>query len=245
MQSKSSKKLSAQKISDLLVQYQPQIYEIRDIIFRSLIAFAIGFAAGLIFNRQIIIKLVSFFDLKSVNVVLTSPYQLFNLAFGLAIIIGIICFAPVFIYQLLRYLRPALKESEYSLFKNLIPVSIFLFVFGCFFGAKIEQFVVSIYSQTSSDFSLGNYWDIENFLGQIITMSFTMGLVFQLPIVMTILMRLKLVTKKMISNQRRYVYVALTLFGVILPPTDVFSLLLIIAPLFLLFEGTLAVNKNW
>lgn len=244
MQSKSSKKLSAERISDLFDQYRPQIHEIRGIIIRSLFAFVFGFVGGLVFNRQIILKLVSFFDLKTVNIVLTSPYQLFNLAFGLALIIGIITFTPVFIFQLLHYLRPALKHSEYVLIKNLIPLSIFLFLFGCFFGAKIEQFVVSLYSQTSTDFSLGNYWDIEKFLSQIITMSFTMGLVFQLPIILTILMRLKFISKKFISSQRRYFYLALTIFGVILPPTDVLSLIMIISPLFLLFEGTLLLNHN-
>ena len=236
------KKLS--KINSLLKEYEPQLFEIRKILFRSLLSFLIGGFFGLLFNRKIIVALMSLFDLEKVNVVLTSPYQFINLAVSIAIISGIITTIPVFVFYLLKFIRPALKEDEYTLVKKLIPVSIFLFLFGCFFGAKIEQYVISLYSQTTVDYSLSNFWDVEAFLSQFIIMSFTMGLVFQLPIILTILIKIKVLSIKILSSQRRYVYSALTLFAVILPPTDILSLIMIITPLFLLFEGTLLLNRT-
>jgi len=233
------------KINSLLTEYQPQLLEIRRILFRSLISFAIGAAIGLIFNKKIILALMSLFDLKKVNVVLTSPYQFINLAVGLAIILGITTTIPVFVFYFLKYIKPALKKEEYLLIKKLIPVSIFLFLFGCLFGAKIEQYVVSLYSQTTIDYSLSNYWDIEKFLSQVVTMSFTMGLIFQLPIILTILIRIKILSVSTLASQRRYFYAALTLFAVILPPTDILSLVMITIPLFVLFEGTIIFNRNF
>jgi len=188
---------------------------------------------------------MSLFDLKKVNVVLTSPYQFINLAVGLAIILGITTTIPVFVFYFLKYIKPALKKEEYLLIKKLIPVSIFLFLFGCLFGAKIEQYVVSLYSQTTIDYSLSNYWDIEKFLSQVVTMSFTMGLIFQLPIILTILIRIKILSVSTLASQRRYFYAALTLFAVILPPTDILSLVMITIPLFVLFEGTIIFNRNF
>jgi len=188
---------------------------------------------------------MSLFDLKKVNIVLTSPYQFINLAVGLAIVLGIVTTIPVFVYYFLRFIRPALRKEEYLLIKKLIPVSCFLFLFGCFFGAKIEQYVVSLYSQTTTDYSLSNFWDIEAFLSQVIIMSFTMGLIFQLPIILTILIRIKLFSVSLLASQRRYVYAALTLFAVILPPTDILSLIMITIPLFILFEGTIVFNRNF
>lgn len=231
-------------LNNFLSEYQPQLIEVKKVILRSVVSFVIGAAAGLVFNRKIIIGLISLFDVKNVNIVLTSPYQFVNLAFGIAVISGLTATFPIFIYYFLRFVRPALKPQEYILFKKLIPVSMFLFLFGCFFGAKIEQFIVSLYSQTTTDFAVSNFWDIEKFLSQIIFMSFAMGIVFQLPVVLTILIRLKVITHAAISRQRRYIYVGLTLFGVILPPTDVISLAMIITPLFLLFEGTLLLNRQ-
>lgn len=249
IRSKSSKKLSVEKkikkINNLLEEYQPQIIEIRRIFFRSLISFIIGGSLGLIFNRNIILGLMSLFDLQKVNIVLTSPYQFINLAVSIGIISGIISTIPIFVFYFLKYIQPALKKEEYILVKKLIPVSIFLFLFGCFFGAKIEQYVVSLYSQTTTDYSLNNFWDIEAFLSQFITMSFTMGLVFQLPIVLTILIRIKVLSVLTLASQRRYFYTALTLFAVVLPPTDILSLIMITIPLFILFEGTIVFNQNF
>jgi len=245
MPSKNSRKLLVEKnLNNFLSEYQPQLIEIKKVILRSVVSFLIGATAGLIYNRKIILGLISLFDVKNVNIVLTSPYQFVNLAFGIAIISGLVATFPVFIYHFLRFIRPALKPHEYILFKKLIPVSIFLFLFGCFFGAKIEQFIVSLYSQTTTDFAVSNFWDIEKFLSQIVFMSFAMGIVFQLPVVLTILIRLKVLTHAAVSRQRRYIYVGLTLFGVILPPTDIISLAMIITPLFLLFEGTLLLNRQ-
>lgn len=249
IRSKSSKKLSVEKkiskINDLLTEYQPQIVEIRKIIFRSLISFVIGAAIGLFFNRKIILALMSIFDLEKVNVVLTSPYQFINLAVGIAIISGIITTIPIFVFYLLKYLRPALRQEEYELIKKLIPSAIFLFLSGCFFGAKIEQYVVSLYARTTTDYSLSNFWDIEAFLSQVMIISITMGFVFQLPIILTVLIRTKILTVSILVSQRRYVYSALIVFAVLLPPTDLLSLFLITIPLFFLFEGTIILNRNY
>jgi len=240
---KKLKKLK--KINNLLIEYEPQLKEIRKIFFRSLFSFIIGASIGLIFNQKIILVLMSLFDLQKVNIVLTSPYQFINLAVGLAIVLGLITTIPVFIFYLLKYIQPALKNEEYSLIKKLIPLSIFLFIFGCFFGAKIEQYVVSLYAQTTTNYSLSNFWDIESFLSQVMIMSVTMGLVFQLPIILTILIRVKILTTHMLTSQRRYVYSALIIFAVLLPPTDILSLIMITIPLFILFEGTIIFNRNF
>jgi sec-independent protein translocase protein TatC len=187
---------------------------------------------------------MSLFDLKKVNIVLTSPYQFINLAVSIAIISGIITTVPVFIYYLLKFVRPALEDHEYRLIKKLIPIAIFLFIFGCFFGAKIEQYVISLYAQTTTDYSLSNYWDIEAFLSQVIIMAATMGFVFQLPIVLTILIRTKILHISTLTSQRRYFYAGLIIFTILLPPPDLLSDAMIFFPLLVLFEGTIFLNKN-
>lgn len=232
------------KLNSFFTEYQPQISQIRQLILRSLVVFIVSCLLGLIFNRQIILFLISLFDLNKINVVLTSPYQFVNLSISISLLLGAIATTPVFIYYFMFFINPALKPEEFTLLKKLIPASLILFACGCLFGAKIEQFVISIYSQTTAAYSLNSFWDIQAFLSQLIIMSVTMGLIFQLPIVLTVLIRLHLITTQLLASQRRYVYLILTIFGVILPPTDILSLVLIITPLFFLFEGTLLLNRT-
>lgn len=245
MLSKSSKKLSAErKITSFLEDYQPQIQEIRKVLLKSAISFIVGAGLGLLFNRQIILGLFSLFDLKNINIVLTSPYQFVNLAFVISITCGVVTCAPFILLNFFKFIQPALTPKEFLFIKKIIPSSLVLFVCGCLFGAKIEQAIISIYANTSIDYATNNFWDIENFISQFIVMSVSMGFVFQLPIVLTILIKLKIITVKFLSQQRKYVYVILTLFGIILPPTDIVSLIMVITPLFILFEGTLLLNRN-
>lgn len=248
MPSKNSKKPSVEKkisqLSQILEDYQPQLSEIRRIFTQTLIFFVVGCLFGLLLNRQIILYIISLFDLERVNIVLTSPYQFVNLAISISAIFGFIFATPIFIFHLLNFIRPALRHNEFEFIKKLIPSSILLFVAGLIFGAKIEQFVVSLYSQTTQEYSLNNFWDVESFLTQFVIMSFTMGVVFQLPILLSVLIKTKVITTKILAQQRKYVYTALLIFGVLLPPSDVLSLILIITPLFLLFEGTLLLNRD-
>jgi Sec-independent protein secretion pathway component TatC len=74
-------------------------------------------------------------SLSEVNVVFTSPFQFINLAISCNTASGIILSFPVVLYQIMSFLRPALRKKDYNLIVRLIPFSLFLFVFGFIFGA--------------------------------------------------------------------------------------------------------------
>lgn len=224
--------------------FQHYLYELQSKLIKILIAFAVGVAFGIIRNQWIITTLISIFNLKNINIVLVSPYQFINLAVSISILTGIIFAAPFLIYELLTFIRPALRDYEYKLIVRLLPLSVILFISGFVFGARILQFVIDIYVKTSLSFNIGNMWDVEAFLTQIVTMGTSMGIVFELPIVLTILLRLGIIQRNMLTSKRRYVYTALLIFDVLLPPTDILSLSLIFIPLAMLFEGTLLFNQE-
>lgn len=224
--------------------YQHYLYELQSKLIRILIAFAVGVAFGIIKNQWIITSLISVFNLKNINIVLVSPYQFINLAVSISILSGVIFAAPLLAFEFISFIKPALQDHEYRLIIRLLPLSIILFAGGFVFGARILQFVIDIYVKTSQSFNIGNMWDVEAFLTQIVTMGTSMGIVFQLPIVLTILLRLGIIQRNMLTSKRRYVYAALVVFDVLLPPTDILSLSIIFIPLAMLFEGTLLFNQQ-
>ncbi|MBP9817234.1 twin-arginine translocase subunit TatC [Candidatus Shapirobacteria bacterium] len=218
--------------------------EIRRRLLSVLVSFGVGVATGVVNYERIVKWLMQGFNLQNVNVVLTSPYQFFNVAVSISLACGIAVATPFLVYQLIQFVKPALRNKEYLLLVRLLPLSMFLFVAGFLFGGWVLQMVINIYSQTTKDFNIGNLWDIEGFLTQIVIMGISMSIVFQLPIVLTGLIKLKVLNRRQLEEKRRYVYAVLIIFDVLLPPTDILSMAIIFVPLLMLFEGTLLLNRE-
>lgn len=184
------------------------------------------------------------FQLDGVNLVLTSPYQFIDLSVKTGVVVGIITCFPVFLFYLLKFIRPALTPKEFRLLLKMLPISLLLFCVGFAFGVWVIQYVIILFSQVTTGFAVDNIWDLSNFLSQILMTGICLALVFQLPIVLTALLKLNIVTHKNVRAQRKMVYAALLVIAAVLPTTDLVSLaLLTLIPIFL-FEITLLLNKD-
>jgi Tat protein translocase TatC len=242
--SKSTKAKGETKQPSKLAEYKPYIKELRGAFFKTLVFFALGAVVGMIYYRQILSVVIGFFKLEGVNLVLTSPYQFLDLAINTGFFIGLIFCFPIFLYYLLKFTKPALKSQEFKLLVQLLPSSIVLLIVGFGFGVWVLQFVIDLFSQTSTSFELGNIWDLSGFISQVIIMGISLAFVFQLPIIITGLIRLKIVSHKAVKEKRRLIYAGLLLFAALLPPTDLIALaILTLIPLFL-FEITLLLNQR-
>jgi sec-independent protein translocase protein TatC len=85
--------------------------------------------------------------------------------------------------------------------------------------------------------------DVENFLSKVLLTGLLMGIAFLFPIFMTVLMLLNLVKHSFFARQRIYAYLIAVLFVLLLPPPDLISDLILFAPLVILFELTLILNR--
>lgn len=224
-------------------KYLPYLKEIqKKIITLAVIVIGSG-VLGFFFYQKILTFILSIFNLKGITIVMSSPYQFIDLSINTGIATGVVVAFPLLIFYILNFLKPALAPKEYKLMTQLIPYAFVLFIIGFGFGAWIMQFVINMYSQTAIDFKVTNIWDISHFFSQTILMGVCLAVMFELPILMTILLKLKIVSKKTIAKNRRIVYAAIVIVAALLPPNDVISLsILTLAPIFL-FELTLLLNK--
>lgn len=230
-------------IEEHYVKYLPLIYEIRKRLFFLVAILIITSAIGFIYYQKIIAFSLSLFDLDGVNVVFTSPFQFVSLAFTSAFLLATLIIFPLIIIQILSFLKPALHPKEYRMILALLPFSLVLFVGGFSFGILIMRYVIQIFYEKSQELQIGNYLDISSLLSQILITSILMGLAFQFPVILTVLVRLKVITYRALEKQRLIAYVASAIFATLLPPTDLLSLVLLFLPLAFLFELTLLLNK--
>jgi sec-independent protein translocase protein TatC len=230
-------------INALTARYLPYLKEIQK---KLLILTGIVFGSGIfgfIYYQKILSTILGFFSFKGITMVLTSPYQFFDLAINTGLATGVVVAVPLFIYFILSFLKPALAPKEYKQILNMVPFAFILFVIGFGFGIYVMQFVISIFSETASSFNVGNIWDISQFFSQTIIMGVCLGLIFELPVIISVLIRLNLISKATIAKNRKVVYAAIIIMAAFLPPNDIISLsILTIAPLFL-FELALLLNQ--
>lgn len=232
------------EFDSLTTKYLPYLREIQRKLFILLCTVLLSGIIGFAFYQKILTFIMNIFELKGITLVLTSPYQFFDLAINTGLATGVVVAFPLFLYYLVGFLKPALAKKEFQVIKNMLPFCLLLFIAGFAFGTWVMQFVISIYSETTASFDVSNIWDVGHFFAQTIIMGLCMGLVFQLPIILTILLKLKLIKKAFVIKNRKIVYAAILVMAAILPPNDVFSLCIItIVPLFL-FELTLLLNKS-
>lgn len=224
--------------------YGPYLEEAQRRLLRTLIVFFAAALIGALEYKRILNFIMNRFDLTGINIVLTSPYQVIELAIQTGIYFGLLVAVPVLIYNLITFLKPGLEDEEYRFLTSLIPVSLGLFVTGFLFGVWVMNFIIDLFSKATTDFAISNIWDISRFFSQILFSAILLGLVFQFPIVLSALIRFNFVTKKKLIEWRPFVYVAALIFAAALPPTDVFSLVLLVMPLFVLFEITLIVSPE-
>lgn len=227
----------------LVARYLPFILEIRKRLFFVVAIFLIAAIIGFINYERVVQVLLELFAFKGVNIVFTSPFQFISLAVNIGVLLGMIVIFPLLLFQILAFLKPALSPREFKTILSLIPLSLFLFLTGFSFGAVMMRYVVVLFYERTVRLDIGNFLDISLLMSQILTTSILMGVAFQFPILMTLLMRLGIVKYSFFAEKRVFAYAISLIFATLLPPTDIFSLVLLTAPLLVLYELTLAANR--
>lgn len=230
-------------VQDNINRYFPLLSEVRRRLLFVVSIFILSGIIGFFYYEKIITFIIGLLDLNGVNIVFTSPFQFLNLAMSSSLSVGLIITIPLLIYQFLTFLKPALKVKEYRSVMSLLPISIILFIGGFVFGFVMMKYVVVLFYTKSVQLNIGNMLDISKLLSQILVTSALMGLGFQFPIVMSLLMDFKIVSHKFFVNQRPFAYLIAIIFAAVMPPTDLLSMTLLALPLVVLFELTLLLNR--
>ena len=161
-----------------------------------------------------------------------------------SIIFGIIIAFPYIIFELWKFIKPALYENEKKQGLSFILISSFLFITGILFG----YFVIT---PLSINF-LGNYYvtseivnniDLASYNSLVRTTVLANGIVFELPILIYFLTKMGLVNDKFLKQNRKYALVLILLLAAIITPPDIISQIIVAIPLLILYEFSIYVAK--
>ncbi len=181
---------------------------------------------------------------KDFKLISTGMSSQFSAHLYISLITGLVCAFPYVLWELWRFIKPALQDKERKSANGIIFYMSFLFFAGILFG----YFIVS---PLAANF-LGNYQiseqienliDFDSYISIITVTTFVTGLVFELPIAVFVLSKLGLLTPKFMRTYRKHaVVIILIAAAVITPSPDVISQMLVALPLYLLYEISILVS---
>lgn len=230
-------------LQTFIEKYQPYFFELRNHIVVTAILFGVGALIGVMFTQNILGMILKLFHFNGISVITTSPYQFIDISMSISLVTGIFLASPYAMFRLYFFVKPALKKTEQHFILSFLPLSFALFAAGFAFGLWIMQLVINLYTQLNSGYSIGSFWDVQHFLSQIFFTSFLTGIVFQIPIVVSALIRLHIISREQFASKRKIAYTVLLIIAILLPSTDLLSLVLETLPLFFLFELGLLLNR--
>lgn len=156
---------------------------------------------------------------------------------------GLVLASPVVLYQIWRFVDPALGKTTRWTTLGVVLFGSFFFLGGVTFGYKvILPFSLRFFSSLGGGLVENNY-SIHAYLGYVTWMMLAAGLVFQLPVISLILTRIGLLTPAFLRHYRRYALIAILVFAAILTPPDPLSQVMMAAPLLLLYELSILISK--
>lgn len=214
--------------------------ELRWRILWSLLALVLGTVVGwMVLDRIDIIEILKrpiAPYLPGGRLIFTSPAEPFMLTLKVAFALGCLLASPVVIYQIWAFLAPALYEREKRLIVPALGVGVVLFLGG---AMACYQWLLPAALRVLLNFQRADLTamiTIDRYFGMAVPFVIGCGLVAELPLVVTILASLGIVTPQFLRRQRRFAIVIAALLAALLTPPDAVSMMLMLGPLLLLYE---------
>ncbi|MDD3003627.1 twin-arginine translocase subunit TatC [Flavobacterium sp.] len=168
----------------------------------------------------------------------------FSMLIWTSITAGFIISFPFILWELWKFVGPALYEKEKKNIKYFISLASLLFFIGVAFGYFVlVPLSINFLSNLTISSVVENQIDIDSYIGLVKSTSLATGLVFELPIVIYFLSRLGLVTPKFLRDYRKYAYVIILIIAAIVTPPDVISQMIVTIPLIILYEISIFISK--
>lgn len=221
------------------------LVEFRSRLISSLIALFVLFAVLMYFANDLydVLALPLLKYLPQGHLIATQMVSPFFVPMKLAFVASLLLVLPYFLYQLWRFIAPALYGHEKQWIWPFIFVSTILFYAGMAFAYfVIFPMLFRFLSQVAPHYVTFSP-DIGEYLNFTLKLLLIFGCLFEIPIAMMVLVATKLVTRERFINMRSYAIVGAFVVGMLLAPPDVLSQTMLAIPVWLLYEMGLFMTR--
>jgi sec-independent protein translocase protein TatC len=149
---------------------------------------------------------------------------------------GFILTCPIWIYQIWKFIAPGLYKKEKRYIAGFIASGTFLFLLGVSFAYFIVfpmafQFLMTFGGEVDKPMIT-----ISEYLSFFLTTTLMFGASFEMPLIISMLGMMGIVSQKFLKEKRRYAIMGLAILSAVITPPDLLSMLMMLIPLVVLFE---------
>ncbi len=165
-----------------------------------------------------------------------SPMEVFIIQLKIGVLIAFVISFPYIVYEIKKFINPALYQNERRFLSGLILSSSFLFLLG---GAFCIFFILPLIMNFSAEFATAELTPtlgLNNFVTLAGGLILAFGLMFQFPLATIFAVKLGLVEIETLKHIRPYIFVGILIISALLTPPDVISQLMLGVPTYILYE---------
>lgn len=161
-----------------------------------------------------------------------------------AFIGGVVISFPYVVWEIWRFIKPALSTKERTYARGIVFYTSFLFLTGILFGYYvITPMTINFLGNYQVSEQVKNTITLDSFISTVSTMTLISGIVFELPIVVYFLSKIGLLTPKFMRTYRRHAVVLILIIAAVITPTsDATTLIMVAMPLYVLYEISILVS---
>ncbi len=227
------------------------LIELRSRLMWSIGGFFIAFLVCFFFAKQLFNLLVIPFQWavswagladQKVELIYTAPQEFFFTQIKLAMFGGLVVAFPLIAAQIYKFVAPGLYKNERGAFLPFLIASPILFLMGAalvyfFFTPMVMWFFLAMQqSGGDGEVQISLLPKVSEYLSLIMTLIFSFGLVFQLPVVTTLMARVGLLSSAALADKRKWAIVIAFIVAAVLTPPDPVSQIGLAVPTIILYE---------
>ncbi|MET3846309.1 sec-independent protein translocase protein TatC [Paenibacillus sp. OAE614] len=231
------------KEGDLIVEKQEEMSivehlgELRKRIIYVLVVLVLGLVVGLVCANPIYQYLISVDSAKDFELHAFSFWDGIGMYMKIAMIVSLVATIPFTAYQLWAFVSPGLREVERKAALRYVPYVFLLFLAGLAFGYYVVfPMALGFTTQVTKSMGLKETYGISQYFSFLFTLVVPVALLFELPIIVMFLTKLRILNPLRLRKMRKVAYFALVFIAIVITPPDFISDFLVTIPLLVLYE---------
>jgi sec-independent protein translocase protein TatC len=227
--------------SDKIMPLMGHLRELRNVLIKCGIALAVTTSISFLFTTQVLQFLIAPYG----NILETiDPTENITTYFRVALVSGAVLAMPFLVYFIWSFIAPGLEAKEKRYVRYVVPGATFLFLLGVAFAWGLMLPAAIGFLSTFQPTIFHTSWRASAYIPFVTSLLFWIGVAFELPLVVFFLAKLKIVTARQLLGWWRFAVVGAAIVAAFITPTvDPFNMLLVMAPLIVLYFLSILLAK--